>query len=354
MERPQTSMTVQTEIAMTPLPPELDNNNTILYDVLDQDYEDVDDTDKVDENNSPMSLAQAARPRYHEQGPSIGASHRSLQPTYSEIGAPSFSKDIFANQSLPVTNQMTGYGKLDHSRPRQNYYPKKDSPLLSGYRKLEHIQAKIKATTLPHKAQPGYANIEIPGVHLRSISLPSSEYSNLNPSSPVGSHPSTPTHDNPQKKYANFEIIEAYDKMEHSPVIRQMSSDDYHMLADATGGQEDDMQRDYDFLPTYSCDGEPIEEFNFSLVYDLDKTIQQHRALCSLGRDPIGEQISVASTSQSSADFTGPFFFPHMVDFDASSTDSDNHTYRALDVSKMEPQQSYTKVSIKKNKRNFQ
>lgn len=336
-------MTIQTEIPMTPLPPELDNNSS-LYDALefDQDYEDLDDTDK-----DFITAVQRIHPRYHEQGPSVGSqSHPPLQPTYSEIGE--VSTDTLDNHMFGMSNLSTGYGKLDHSHPRQNYYPKKDSPLLSGYRKLEHVQARFRATTLPNNPQPGYANIEIPGAiggHLRSISLPNSEYSNLNPS-PCSTEPNTPSHEQPRKQYANFEIIEGMEEIDHSPVMRQ-ASDDYHMLADATVEQQNYIQGEYEFLPT--CSDERAvrspDDLRLFLERDLDK-ISHHRVLASLGKDPLGEQISVAS----STDFTGPFFFPHMVDFEPTSPDPERHMYRPLDISKMEPEQSYAIVKIKKMK----
>lgn len=346
--RPHTSMTVHTDIPMTPLPPELDSNSA-YYDALEleQDYEDLDERDK--HFVTPLTAGAHNIIRYHEQGPSVGGtlnSHPPLQPTYSEIGEATAS-DTLSKHTFGMNNPSTGYGKLDHSRPRQNYYPKRDSPLLSGYRKLEHIQARFKATTLPHNPQPGYANIEIPGAtpgahHLRSVSLPNSEYSNLNPI-PYSAEPSTPTHEqsSSKKKYANFDIIEAHmvvEEVDHSPHMSQCS-DDYHMLSDAT--VEHHMQQgEYEFLPNYEEEQSPDE---LGLSRDQANKVSYHRhILGSLGKDPLGEQISVAS-SQSSADFTGPFFFPHMVE----SSELDHHIYRPLDISTMEPEQSYT--SVKKN-----
>ena len=342
-------MTVHTDIMMPSFPIEL-NDPMSLYDTLDQDYEDLDDNNK---NDTLTSVPQPTHPRYHDQSPSgaTGTSgHPPLQPTYSEVGEASPPKSI-NQQQLSICHQMTGYGKLDHSRPRQNYYPKKDSPLLSGYRKLEHVTSAFRATTLPHNPQPGYANIEIPGEigHLRSISLPSSEYSNLNPSRASSSQPTTPVREHPQRGYANFEVIEAYDSMEeidHSPFLNRLSGD-YHMLADATVEQE--QLKEYEFLPACSID-EPVgslEGLHLSLGRDLDGS-RINRTLGSLDR---GEQISVTS-SQSSADFTGPFFFPHMVDFgEPTSPNSDHHLYRALDLSKMEPEKGYALVSLKEKQK---
>ncbi|XP_019854281.1 PREDICTED: uncharacterized protein LOC109583397 [Amphimedon queenslandica] len=337
MQRPPTAMTDL--IPLSPLPRELDNPSS-LYDALDQDYEDLDEQNDTD-------LATKPPARYHEQGPSIGTStilrsHPPLQQTYSEIGA------VGESTHPPHLPSLTGYGKLDHSRPRQNYYPKKDSPLLSGYRKLEHVQNEFRATTLPQ--QSGYANIDVPGTvqggHMRSISLPNSEYSNLNQSR-SSSEPNTPFCERPmRKRYANFEIIEAnsIDGMDDT----RESSDDYHMLSDATAEQ---VQEEYEYLP--SCDDElhDLERSPEGLHLSLGKEHIHNQLLGSLSKDPLAEKISVAS-SQSSADFTGPFFFPHMAtQFDeAISPDSSDahHLYKPLDVSTMDPEKSYAMISVQK------
>jgi hypothetical protein len=331
-------MTIDTDISIAPLPMELDNGSS-FYDVLDQDYEDVDEGDKLEDMPSPTQLV--LHPRYLEQGPPglVNLSHPPLHPTYSEIGESSTPiNEIFANRSILTMNNTSGYGKLDHSRSRQNYYPKKDSPLLSGYRKLEHVQGSFKATTLPNQPQPGYANIEVPTTnnHLRSASLPNSEYSNLNPTSPTVSQENTQDADH---TYINFEIVEAFEETDHSisPLPRPLSEDDYHMLADATAEQ----QKDYEFLPTYTCEDDIPE------IPHLTKSRPYHCSINShaLAKLPVGEQISLGSSC--SADFTGPFFFPHMIESD--TIEPDHHTYRALDVSTMEPKQSYTFVNIKKS-----
>lgn len=340
--RPSTAMTDL--IPMTPLPPELDNNSS-LYDALDQDYEDL------DEENDRDLTTTAPPARYHEQGPSIGSNsisrtHPPLQQTYSEIG------ESISLSRLPHSPPSTGYGKLDHSRPRQNYYPKKDSPLLSGYRKLEHVQNEFRATTLPnHPQQSGYANIEIPGCisrgHLRSISMPNSEYSNLHPS-PTNSEPNTPLSERPiRKQYTNFEIIEAYSigGMGHSPLTRE-PSDDYHMLADATVEYNNE---EYEFLP--ACHDDQHNNMIHSPEGLHLSLKREHQMLGPLSKDPLAEKISVAS-SQSSADFTGPFFFPHMAtDFDepmSPDCEDSRHVYKPLDVSTMEPEKSYAMINVKK------
>ena len=340
MQRPPTAMTEL--IPMSPLPPELDNPSS-LYDVLDQDYEDLDD-----ENDKELATKLPAR--YHEQGPSIGTntasrSHPPLRQAYSEIGAVGEST---YPPHLPRIPSLTGYGKLDHPRPRQNYYPKKDSPLLSGYRKLEHVQNEFRATTLPQ--QSGYANIDVPGCvrggHIRSVSLPNSEYSNLNQTR-SSSEPNTPLCERfMQKRYANFEIIEAHsiDGIDDTGG----SSGDYHMLSDATAEQ---IQEEYEFLP--SCDDE-LQNSKCSsegLHLSLGKEHIHNQLLGSLSKDPLAEKISDAS-SQCSADFTGPFFFPHMAtQFDeAMSPDSSDahHLYKPLDVSTMDPEKSYAMISVQK------
>lgn len=341
MQRPPTAMTDL--IPLSPLPPELDNPSS-LYDALDQDYEDLDEENDKDLTTKPPA-------RYHEQGPSIGTStisrsHPPLQQTYSEIEAVGESK---RPPPLPHIPTLTGYGKLDHSRPRQNYYPKKDSPLLSDYRKLEHVQNEYRATTLPQ--QSGYANIDVSGCtprgHMRSVSLPNSEYSNLNQSR-SSSEPNTPLSERSmRRRYANFEIIEA-NSIGGIDDTRE-SFDDYHMLSDATAEQ---MQEEYEYLP--SCDDElhDSERNSEELQLSLGKEHIHNQLLGSLSKDPLAEKISVASSQSSGADFTGPFFFPHMAtQFDeAMSPDSSDahHLYKPLDLSMMDPEQSYATLSVQK------
>lgn len=384
--RPVTSMTIQTDILLNPFPV---HDSTLVYDTLDQDYEDIDEG-KEDEV-LPALPSIINHPRYHEQGPSAVSIHNThslpmvqsqysdltspnthslpmvqpqysdltstgnpnthsspmVQPQYSDLTSTGNPNEVYHLNQAKISQQMTGYGKLDHSRPRQNYYPKKESPLLSGYRKLDH---NFRSTTLPQGVKsPGYTNIEVSGSgsHLRSISLPSSEYSNLN----THSQPSTPTNESPghQRRYANFEIIEAYEGESYGD---HMESDDYHMLADATvdettAGQY--MKEEYEFLPVCTCDDDEDEGQSLNSLNTLPQEfgkVSRKRGLHSLGRDLLEEKISV--TSSQSSDFTGPFFFPHMGDFgESTSPEPDRHLYKALDISRMEPKQSYAMINIK-------
>ena len=343
-----------------------------MYDSLDQDYEDIDEDNGKEQCTNAIG-PMMSNPRYHEQGPTAAATNHLLQPIYtiptqspdlvqySEIG-----NEVLPKEGFPPSGhlQMHGYGKLDHSRPRQNYYPKKDSPLLSGYRKLDHVNTGCKATTLPHGIKsPGYANIEISpsgnGNHLRSASLPSSEYSNLNTSSI--SQPCTPTGDSPvpSRKYKNFEIIRAYDG-EHF-IEAQLSdsrrgSEDYHMLSDATidrNALAPSVREEYEFLPVCVCEDDEEgslqspSSLHLQLGQEFERALMK-KGLSSLGRELMEEKMSLAS--QSSADFTGPFFFPHMSNFEGPlSPEHDRHVYRALDVSTMEPKKGYAMISVKDN-----
>ena len=373
-------MTIQTDDMLLGAPPTIIQESRMTYDPFDQDYEDIDEgKEGEDLGNVPLTI----NPRYHEQGPSAAQPIYTI-PTqypnnveYSEIGSPTGEeRNIpsnphttlggFDSTALP---QMHGYGKLDHSaRPRQMYNPKRDSPLLSGYRKLDHMRGvslSSRSTTLPHGmvvVSPGYANIAIPnggGSHFRSISLPSSEYSNLNPN--PNSQPTTPTSSTPvaitptgSKKYSNFEIIEAcHDESEPHPPASRRGSEDYHMLADATIDRTDpvpNIREEYEFLPVCMCD----EEEDSSLVRSPDSVrlrygsemekVMKRKGQNSIGRELIEEKMSIAS--HSSGDFTGPFFFPHMPNF-GNNQEQDRHVYRALDVSTMEPQKGYASVSVK-------
>ena len=82
------------------------------------------------------------------------------------------------------------------------------------------------------------------------------------------------------------------------------------------------------------------------------------RALGLLAKDRIAEQMSVNSSH--SDDFTGPFMLPHKIKFGDSSSrecQSDNHTYKCLDLSTIEPDQNYsvpaaTKLKQKRKGRN--
>ena len=338
---------------------------------FDQDYEDIDEGKDLD-HSVPLTV----NPRYHEQGPTAagggGGGATNSQPIYtiptqslddvqySEIGAPG-SNPMIPEKQNTASFQMHGYGKLDHSRPRQTYNPKRDSPLLSGYRKLDHMQASpSRATTLPHGTNaPGYANIAIPNSesnhHVRSVSLPSSEYSNLNPNSI--SQPTTPTADTPTRvrKYSNFEIIEACDEENpemHAPISRP-ASEDYHMLADATIDRSDpipSIRGEYEFLPVCMCEDDDdmslksSDSLRFQVAQEMERMIAA-KGMNSIGRELIEEKMSI--NSHSSADFTGPFFFPHMANFSGQALESERHVYRALDVSTMEPQKGYAMVNLK-------
>ena len=76
------------------------------------------------------------------------------------------------------------------------------------------------------------------------------------------------------------------------------------------------------------------------------------RALGLLAKDPIAEQMSMDSSH--SDDFTDPFMLPHKIKFGDSSSrecQSDNHTYKCLDLSTIEPDQNYTVPTATKHKR---
>lgn len=380
-------MTLQTDIPTTV---SHEANKLIAgYNPLDQDYEDIDDDDDMDET-------MMSNPRYHEQGPTIvGSSNISIAITpggltqqplytiptdvgYSEIGTPT--------EGSGGPNPSHGYGKLDHStRPRQTYNPRINSPLLSGYRKLDHVHVSSGSTsgttTLPNQASlamksPGYANISVPtGAsgggphHIRSISLPSSEYSNLNhnsnnnqsTTSPTTPLPSTPAAVTPtSKKYANFAIIEALDEedgdsdkdqqVRHASVSRH-GSEDYQMLSEATTIDRTDppnMKEEYEFLPICVCEDEqgslpPQSPSGSQYGGRSSEGLMRRHIESSLGRDLVEEKMSI--NSHCSSDFTGPFFFPHMSNFDGQS--EDRHVYRALELSTMEPSKGYTSVKIK-------
>ena len=327
-------MTTQTEIFMAPIPVNGTESVAAVYDTLDADYEDIDNNNDILAPTTPKPTTANSLP-YHDQGPSTIACARKKPPPplpmYSEV-APVVPPHHPISQG-PIAVMTTGYNKLDHSRPR-NYCPKKHSPLLSGYRKLQHLHFTPgnNNTLPPDSPQSGYANIEVP--NLRSISLPNSEYSNLNHSSAASSQPSTPTQEKARHKYANLDISE------DGLCVRHIVSDDYHMLADATA--DGMFEQEYEFLPT--CD-----------VDDKSPSLESQPSYRNklIRRDSAIEKLSLDS-SHSSADFTGPFIFPHMINFGDASPEAEpsNRAYRPLDVSSMEPQSGYTIVNVKRKSNN--
>lgn len=334
--RPPTSMTEQTEVILSTIP-SADN-----YDTFERDYDEIDDNEGDSPPLTPMHQ------RYFEG--LVDEIPPMLLPTshpafYSEIAPNNAGAQALLSQAL-APSQLTGYGKLDHTRSRQTHHPQRDSPLLSGYRKLEHVTVGFRAQTLPQGAQlqPEYANIVIPGGggHVRSNSLPNSEYSNLQHARRNRSQPSTPTSEIPKERYANFQIIEEENQ-------RRMSNDPtiYHMLEDIPVDEDGGRRQEYEFLPTCggsdgtmtTCNNLPPELPTKPPEYN-----PTHRAVHVLAKEMLEEKLSLDSQS---ADFTGPFFFPHMAEFgEPLSPNSDRHTYRALDVSTMEPEVGYTTVSI--------
>ena len=365
--RPLTTLTMQTDIIFGGLPNMQESSS--MCDSCDQDYEDIDDEGK-DIELTAGEIPMCRNPRYHEQGPTTVnlqpiytiPTMPTQSPQYSEIGSPT-RNDLILEGISAASLQTHGYGKLDHSRPRQHYNPRIDSPLLSGYRKLDHVRLSSRATTLPHViVSPGYANIDIPnptGCHFRSVSLPSSEYSNLNPNTmsqpttPNAVTPSAVTPTTASKKYSNFEIIENWDgensEAACAPDSRRVS-EDYHMLADATIDRTDDelsFNRDeYEFLPVCMCEDDLLkipDHFPFQFSQEVDNILKR-KGINSFGRELIDEKMSV--TSNSSEDFTGPFIFPHMANF-GRNVEQERHVYRALDLSTMEPQKGYAVINVK-------
>ncbi len=362
-------MTMQTDIFLGGLPYIQESS------AFDRDYEDIDDGKDIEDicNDIPMSR----NPRYHEQGPTTVATN--FQPIYtipnqspnhvqySEVGSPTDDDHTIPEEVNAASLQTHGYGKLDHTRPRQHYNPIIESPLLSGYRKLDHVRISTKATTLPHAINsPGYANIDIPNHnvtgchHFRSVSLPGSEYSNLNPN--TMSQPTTPsaaiTPTSASRKYANFEIIEHWDQEENCEETASISrrvSEDYQMLADATIDRTDHQlscsnRDEYEFLPVCMCEEDDedmmkrLDSLPPNFRQEVENALMKTGFNSLSGRELIDEKMSVAS--HSSSDFTGPFVFPHMVNFGQNS-EQDRHVYRALDISTMEPQQGYAMINVK-------
>lgn len=349
--RPSTSLTQQTEI-INCLP------QTAIYNTLEQDYEDIDDKDEPFSESGPPP--PPAKPRYSSQSPN---SHPPVVPYYSALAA----ADAPATQHKlhtcdpAVTEQLTGYGKLDHTRPRHNYYPKKDSPLLSGYRKLEHVARGFTqnsaSSTLPHwiQNQGSYANIN--ASHTRSSSLPDEGSIDANLPS-INNSPSPLNSRSPgSRAYLNFRVIE-----EHEAMQSQKSGSSYHMLEDVTAEQNAlelvegrlDLGgggvQDYEFLPTVCSDGTQSYDNLQPISVNEPDTSPARRALRMLAKDPMAEEISVDSTH--SGDFTGPILLPHMIKFvDPCNPESDNHTYKALDLSSLEPDKNYAVPAAAKPKR---
>ena len=329
-------MTEQTEIVLSTV------SQAAKFDSLERDYDEIDDNG---DNSPPLS---PVRQQYLE---SVA---EELPAMFAPSSHPAFYSEILPNntssQALlplsPGTIQLNGYGRLDHTRSRQTYHPRRDSPLLSGYRKLEHVTVGFRAQTLPQGVhfQPGYANVGVPGTaaHVRSNSLPSGEYSNLQHVQEESSLSVIPTSDASREKYANFQVIEEENE-------RRVSDDptQYHMLEDIPVDESGERMQEYEFLPTCEDSEEAMSMYN-NLPHDLPlKPLEHnptHRVLHAITKETLEEKLSIDSQS---TDFTGPFFFPHMTEFgEQLSPDSDRHTYRALDLSTMEPEVGYASVSI--------
>lgn len=334
--RPSTSVTEQTEVVLSAI------SHAAKFDSLERDYDEIDDKG---EDSPPLS---PVRQRYleslAEEVPTMFTPTSQLA-FYSEISPNNSSSQALLSHS-PGAVQLNGYGRLDHTRSRQTYHPRRDSPLLSGYRKLEHVTVGFRAQTLPQGVllQPGYANVGVPSTaaHVRSNSLPNSQYSNLQHVQDDRSLSVGPTSDVSREKYANFQIIEEENerKMSNNPAH-------YHMLEDIPVDSDGEKLQEYEFLPTCEDSEEAMTAYN-NLPQDLSLKLQDHnpphRVVHSLAKEALEEKLSLDSQS---TDFTGPFFFPHMTEFgEPLSPDSDRHTYRALDLSTMEPEVGYASVSI--------
>lgn len=315
-----------------------------IYNTLEQDYEDLDEDDGTDgdqDSELPQPQPQPQRgnppppppckPRYYQQS-------SQPQPHYSALSGVATRPAVSHSQD-PA---LTGYGKLDHSKPRKNFYPTKESPLLSGYRKLEHLTQGSGSSTLPQVLiQEDYANIE--PCHVRCSSLPDNE----NPMVVVNApSPTKPT----AKGYRNFAVIQ-----EHEEAQRK-TSEVYHKLENVTADHEHSDQfttgtlgagegQEYDFLH----DSYPEESYDNleGIVGNSNEVGAPIKALGLLTKDPIGEQLSMDSSH--SGDFTGPFILPHMLQF-GIPPEADNHMYTSLEISNIEPDQQYM-VPATKHKR---
>ena len=343
-------MTQQTELMIC-------LQDTPIYSTLDRDYEDLDD-DK-DEPDTELGPSPPPPTSHHQYNTQSVDTELPVVPHYSALASDAVMSTLHTSNQ-DIIEQLTGYNKLDHTKSRQNYHPNRESPLLSGYRKLDRgFTQSSTSSTLPWTSSQGpYANIHTS--HMRSSSI-SGETTN-----PINSLPHSPTStSSPRSRgYLNFQVIEQQETMTAMSSTNGQPPATYHMLQDITADQDmltlaeqsvDLKERevqDYEYLPTVETDQAKGYD-NLIPIGELDpNSTPAKRALGLLAKDPIAEQMSMDSSH--SGDFTGPFMLPHMVKFGDSNSrecQSDNHTYKCLDLSTIEPDQNYAVPAAAKLKR---
>ena len=328
-------MTQQTDLMINCLP------DTAIYSTLERDYEDLDDNDEPD-----TEVATPPSHKQHHYGGELTKPDLPMVPHYSALASDPANRQMHRSPDPDIIEQLTGYGKLDHTKPRQNYNPNTHSPLLSGYRKLEHVSRGFTqsstSSTLPHSLDGPYANI-YPS-HIRSSSISGDDLKLKGKIESVNPLPMSPLSNSPRSRgYLNFQVIE------EQAASALGNSDSYHMLEDITADKDmltlqgiDLEVQDYEYLPTVGSEDENKAYDN--LTPAVEPTTPVKRALGSyLAKDPLAEQMSVDSTN--SGDFTGPFFLPHMLKFGDSMSQSvdqtDSHTYTCLDMATIDPDQKY-------------
>ena len=188
--RPSTSMTQQTDL-MICLP------DTAIYSTLERDYEDLDDKDEPDTEIAPSPPP----PKHHH---SVGHTNSDLSVVshYSALANDAATGFQHRSPDPDIIEQLTGYGKLDHTKPRQNYHPNTHSPLLSGYRKLEHVSRGFTqsntSSTLPHSLDGPYANIQ--PSHMRSSSISGDDFKHKGKIEAVNPLPVSPVSNSPRSR----------------------------------------------------------------------------------------------------------------------------------------------------------